>query len=172
MMTGPPAPRDELDVPLVWDRTPSGPQVTQTTERSRRPANTPHRWGRARLWVATLADLGEVLLSLAAAWGVAAACGAALTPAQLAASGLAGLLVAAVLGVGALWGWRASPGMALLHMRFAAPLGLGRAVWVWLGWVISLVAVGLPLQLGGRGRTLAERLAGSEITVYPFPGGV
>ncbi len=162
-------PHNQLDVPLVWDRTPSGPQASPPEPR-RRTAAPRARWGRARLWVATLADLGVVLLALAATWGVAAALGAALTPAQLAASGIAGLLLAAVLGVGALWGWRASPGMALLRLRFASPLALGRAIGVWSGWLLSLLLVGIPLQLGRRGQTLAERLAGSEITLHPYPG--
>jgi hypothetical protein len=162
-------PHDQLDVPLVWDRTPSGPQTPPPEPR--RPAAPPRpRWSRARLWVATLADLGVVLLSLAATWGVAATLGASLYPPQLAAAGLAGLLLAAVLGVGAFWGWRASPGMALLRLRFAAPLSLGTAAKVWLGWLFFLLLAGIPLLLGRRGRTLAEVMAGSEITLHSPPG--
>jgi hypothetical protein len=160
--------RGPLDQPLVWDRPPSGPH--QAPRPRVRPSVPGQRWSRARLWVATLADLGVVLLSLAAVWGIAAVLGAALTPPQLAASGLAGLLLAAVLGVGAFWGWRASPGMALLRLRFAAPLPLGLAIRVWLGWLCALPFAGIPLQLGGRGRTLAERLAGSEVTLQTLPG--
>jgi hypothetical protein len=117
------------------------------------------------LWVASLADLGAVLLALAASWGVAAGIGATLAPWQLAAAGLAGLLLGAVLGVGALWGWRATPGMALLHLRFAAPLTLGQGQRVWLGWLATLLLVGAPLLVGRRGRTVAELLGGSELTL-------
>jgi len=67
--------RGPLDQPLVWDRPPSGPhQAPRPRVRSSAPGP---RWSRARLWVATLADLGAVLLSLAAVWGIAAVLGAA-----------------------------------------------------------------------------------------------
>jgi len=158
-------PLDQLDTPLVWDRTPSGPHASPPERRARPTAPRP-RWSRIRLWVATLADLGVVLLSLAATWGVAAALGISLTPPQLAASGLAGLLLAAVLGIGAFWGWRASPGMALLRLHFAAPLTLRRATRVWVGWLLVLPLAGIPLLFGRRGRTLAECLAGSEVTLH------
>jgi hypothetical protein len=123
-----------------------------------------------RLWVAALADLGVVLLSASAAWGVAATLGAALTPPQLGAAALAGLLLAAVLGVGSFWGWRATPGMVLLRLSFGAPLSLAQATRAWFAWVLVLLLAGLPLPIGRRGRTLAERLVGSEITLSPNSG--
>jgi hypothetical protein len=163
-MTGTRGPLDQLDVPLVWDRT-----LTDAQPRlpERAPRQSPHAasWSRARLWVASLADLGVVLLALAASWGVAAASGTTLAPLQLVVAGLAGILLGAVLGVGALWGWRATPGMALLHLRFAAPLTLAQGQRLWLGWLVSLLLVGVPLLVGRRGRTVAERLGGSELTL-------
>ncbi len=169
MTEGTRGPLAGLDAPLVWDRAPSGPQNV-SPERRPRPAPPGSHWSRARLWVAALADLGVVLLSLATTWGVAAALGAALYPPQLAAAGLAGLMPAAVLGVGAFWGWRASPGMALLRLRFAARLPLGAAIRLWFGWLCFLPLAGIPLLLGRRGRTVAELLAGSEITLQAAPG--
>jgi hypothetical protein len=118
------------------------------------------------LWVAALADLGILLLALAAGWVVAAAAGASLTPAQLVPTAAAGALAAAVLGVGTLWGWRATPGMVLLGLRFADSLTLSQGRRVWLGWVLALSLLGLPLVVGARGRTGAELLAGSELTLY------
>lgn len=163
-MTGTKGPLDQLDVPLVWDRT--LPEASpRLPERSPRPFPRTARWSRARLWVASLADLGGVLLALAASWGVAKGAGATLAPLQLAAAGLAGILLGAVLGVGALWGWRATPGMALLHLRFAVPLTLGQGQRFWLGWLASLLLVGVPLLVGRRGRTVAELLGGSELTL-------
>ncbi len=157
-------PLDQLDVPLVWERTP--PAAPPPAEHLPRRRPEPPPWGRARLWVAALADLGVLLLALAAAWVVAAAAGAALTPAQLLPTAAAGALAAAVLGVGSLWGWRATPGMVLLGLRFADPLTLSQGRRVWLGWVLALALLGLPLIIGARGRTGAELLAGSELTLY------
>lgn len=161
--------RGPLDQPLVWDRPPSGPHPSPPPPRVR-PAPPAPRWGRLRLWVATLADLGVVLLALTATWGVAASLGAALDPFQLAIAGVAGLLLAAVIGVGSFWGWRASPGMALLRLRVEAPLSLGQAVRAWVGWLPALLLAGVPLQFGRSGRTVAERLAGSGLTLQA-PGG-
>ena len=168
-MDAPRGPLDGLDVPLVWDRPPSGPQAAPPRSRIKPPVPG-QRWSRGRLWVATLADLGVVLLSLAVTWGVAATLGASLTGPQLAASALAGLLLAAVLGVGTFWGWRASPGMALLRLRFADPLPLVASARVWLGWLLFLPLAGFPLLLGRRGRMIAERLAGSEVVITPLRG--
>ena len=157
-------PLGQLDVPLVWDRVPAdGP--ARPRERVPRPAPPGSGWSRLRLWVAALADLGVTLLALAGGWGVAAGVGAALVPLQLATAALAGLLAGAVLGVGTLWGWRATPGMALLRLRFAAPLALGRSAPAWLGWLASLLLLGAPLLLGRRGATVAELLGGSELTL-------
>jgi hypothetical protein len=156
-------PLEQLDVPLVWERTPSSPPPP--VERAPRRPSPAAQWSRGRLWVASLADLGVVLLVLAACWGVAAGVGASQAPAQLVPTGLAGVLAAAVLGVGTLWGWRATPGMVLLHLRFTGPLTLGQGHKVWLGWVLSLMLAGLPLLVGARGRTGAELLAGSELTL-------
>ena len=163
-MTGTKGPLDQLNVPLVWDRTATDAQP-RVPERAPRPSPGAVTWSRARLWVASLADLGAVLLALAATWGVAAGVGATLAPWQLAAAGLAGLLLGAVLGVSALWGWRATPGMGLLHLRFAAPLTLGQGQRVWLGWLAALLFAGVPLVVGRRGRTVAELLGGSELTL-------
>jgi hypothetical protein len=162
-------PLDQLDVPLVWDRAPSG-APTQPAPRRERPPAPPAPWSRARLWVATLADLGEVLLSVAAAWGIAGTLGAALTPPQLAVTAVAGMLAAAVLGVGSLWGYRASPGMALLRLRFAQPLTFSGSVRAWIGWLAALAVLGLPLSVGAKGRTIAERLGGSDLTLHSPPG--
>jgi len=156
-------PLGRLDIPLQWDRKPPEGELRRP-ERPRPPA-LPARWSRARLWTAALADLGVVLLSVAAAYGLAAALGASLTPVQLLAGGTAGILVAVTLGVGSLWGWRATPGMALLRLRFDAPLALGQAHGAWGGWLLALAAAGLPLLLGRRGNTVAERLGGSEIVL-------
>jgi len=166
-MEGSRGPFDQLDVPLVWDRTPAQTAAREPVRAPRPVGGAPPRarWSRARLWVAALADLGVVLLLLAASWGVALEAGASLTPPQLVAAGIVGLLAADVLGAGALWVWRATPGMALLHLRFAAPLTLGHGQRAWLGWLASLLLAGLPLLAGRRGRTVAERLAGSELTL-------
>jgi hypothetical protein len=154
-------PLDQLDVPLVWDRKPA--DAPRPAEPPPRPARPAAPWSRARLWVASLADLGVVLLALAASWGTAAAAGASLVPAQLVAAGIAGALAAASLGVGVLWGWRGTPGMVLLRLGFSSPLTLAQGQRVWLGWLASLLLLGVPLLVGRRGRTGAEALAGSEI---------
>jgi len=167
-MEDPKGPLDQLDVPLVWDRTPveTRPRELVRPPRPAQAAPPAGRWSRIRLWVASLADLGVVLLVLAAGWAVAAGVGVSLNPAQLAAAGVAGLLAAGVLGVGALWAWRATPGMALLHLRFEAPMTLGHAQRVWFWWLVALLLAGLPLLVGRRGRTGAELLAGSELTLH------
>ena len=168
MTEGTKRPLDQLDVPLVWDRTPveTQPREFPRPPRSAQAAPPPARWSRIRLWVASLADLGAVLLVLAATWAVAAGAGASLNPAQLAAAGAAGLLAGSVVGVGTLWAWRATPGMALLHLRFAEPMTLAHWQKVWAGWLVALVLAGVPLLVGRRGRTGAERLAGSELTLH------
>jgi hypothetical protein len=161
-------PLDRLDVPLVWERTPAAapqPAAPQPAERLPRRRPEAPAWGRMRLWVAALADLGVLLLALAAGWGVAAAAGATLTPAQLLPTAVAGALAAALIGVGSLWGWRGTPGMVLLRLRFADPLTLPQGQRVWLGWVLALVLLGVPLVVGARGRTGAELLAGSGMTL-------
>jgi hypothetical protein len=124
-----------------------------------------------RLVLAALADAGVVVLALAGCWGLAAAgVGAGLEPVQLLVTAVVGLEVASVVELGCFWGWRASLGMLLASVCFTRPIPSGRAIRLWLVWLASLLALGLPLVLRSRGEFVAERLAGGTLSFRSSPG--
>ncbi|HUK13729.1 MAG TPA: hypothetical protein VLW17_10560 [Thermoanaerobaculaceae bacterium] len=169
-MPGRSTPPRQLDIPLVWERgeppaAPSGPAPRRDD-----PAAAGARVGLVRLWVASLADLGLLLLAVGSAWTIAAVGGIAWSQAQLALAALAGLEAVSVLDVACVWIWRGSPGMLLLRTCFAEPMPLRRAFRLWAVWLVSLVAVGVPLLVRRRGSCVAERLAGAPLSFRPLPG--
>jgi hypothetical protein len=152
----------QLDIPLVWDAPPPLPMVEPGEEDPFHPERElPASIGR--LMLAALADLGLVFLLLAFFWTLPVVLGAGLAGRQALAAGLAAAEVVFVTFAGLLWGWRATPGMALCRAFFSAPLSLGRSVLLTVFWGVCLPAAGLPLILGRSGRRLLERLAGAAI---------
>lgn len=159
-MTHQRGPGDGLDVPLVWEQQPTQPASGQ---KPARPRHGVLRL-RARALLASLVDLGCVLVAIGCTIGSAALAGASLHPAQLVIAGALGLLLAALVAVGALWAWRATPGMLLLELCFSAAMPLGNAVRLWPVWLLGSLLLGVPLVLGRRGRSVGERLAGAELS--------
>jgi len=155
-MAQPPRPGGRLDAPLVWER--GGGAAGGAPSRRAPPPRV--RW---RLWLGTLADLGSVLALAGCVLGVAAGRGVSLGPGQLLLGAICALLVAAAAGTASLWIWRAFPGMTLTGACFAAAVPLSRALWSSLIWLVCLPLLGVPLLLGGRGGTLAERLVGARL---------
>lgn len=169
-MIAPPKDRlEQLDIPLVWEL--DGPP------RARRSADDPFHTptndagpsSTGRIWVAALADIGAMLLALAAAWGVAAAAGAELAPPQLLIAALAGIEAGTLAGAACVWAWRATPGMLLLHVAFVEPLAPRRALRLWFAWLLALALLGLPVLVGRRGRRVVERIGGAEISLRSHP---
>lgn len=154
----------QLDIPLVWE-TDQAPRVSPEPGAARRASAPVEKPGVMRLWLAVICDLGLVLLAVGGAWVDAALLGAALLPAQLVIVAAAGLLLASVLSTGCLWPWRGTPGMLLLGIAFSQPLPFGRMWRVWLVWLAALPLLGVPLIISGRGRTVAERLAGAALSL-------
>lgn len=157
-----PRPPEQLDIPLVWelDRPPLEPAEGDPFP----VATMSSPSGPGRLLAAAVADLGACLLAIAVTGATAAACGAALRPAQLVAVALAGLVVASWVAVGGLWGWGVTPGLSLLGVGAARPLDLERSVRFWLAWLAALPLAGLPLLIGHRGERPAERLLGATLS--------
>ncbi|MFH1176841.1 MAG: hypothetical protein V1750_05485 [Acidobacteriota bacterium] len=147
---------ERLDTPLIWEH--PGPVYEPAPPVRRRPRV------RRRLWLGYLADLGIMLLGVAAAWLIAVSWGVSLRSGQLVVAAVAGVGVAGFVEVGCLWGWRATGGMRLLEVRFARQLSLRRAAGLWLAWLVSAALLGTPLLLGGGRGCLAERLAGVELS--------
>lgn len=152
----------QLDIPLVWDSPPPLPMVEPGEEDPFQPERElPVSIGR--LMLAALADLGLVFLFLAFFWTLPVVLGVGLAGRQAVAGGLAASEVVFVTFAGLLWGWRATPGMALCRAAFSAPLSLGRSVLLTAVWGACLPVAGLPLIIGRSGRRLLERLAGAAV---------
>ena len=160
----------QLDIPLVWEHGQEDPRADRED-----PAPAPRRLspfgGTWRLWLSVLADAGILVLLVAGAWGAAWAMGAELNGAQPVVAGLAGLEAASVLAVGCLWGWRATPGMLLVRVCFSRPIPWGRVCRLWLYWLVSFLAAGVPLLLRRRGESVAERLADGTLSFRSLPEG-
>lgn len=120
---------------------------------------------------AALADLGMVVLTFAVTWIVAAVQVQRLGPFALLLVVLASLEVASVAFAAWLWGFRGTPGMLLLDVCFASPLGPGRALRVWLFWLVALPLAGVPLLVGRKGRRILERVAGAALSPRSTPSG-
>ncbi len=165
----PRTPPGQLDIPLVWETGPGQPARDAPAPQPD-PAEQPPFHAVLRLWVAVLADAGVVGLAVATFWGLAAALGAVLAPLQFGLAGIVGVAAASVVGLGCLWGWRASPGMLLLGLSFSRPIPFGRVCGTWLLWLLSILVAGLPLLLGRRGACVAERLAGGALSFRSSPG--
>jgi hypothetical protein len=73
--------------------------------------------------------------------------------------------------VGCLWGWRASPGMLLVGIRFSRPIPWLRVCRLWLWWLLSLPLAGIPLLFRRRGESVAERLADGALSLRSLPAG-
>ena len=163
-------PPGQLDIPLVWEHGQERPPADREDS-----AGAPHRptsFGATwRLWVSALADVGILLFFAAIGWGVAAAVGATLDAPQFLLAGLAGLEVASVVAVGCLWGWRATPGMLVVGIRFARPIPWGKVCRLWTCWLLSLLVAGVPLLVRRRGESVAERLADGALTFHSLPEG-
>jgi hypothetical protein len=153
---------EQLDIPLVWEAPPGGAAAPPKTQA---PPRQPLRaCSSLRLLVAALGDLGLALVLFALVGVVALAFGAVLSPGQLVLLALAGTELASTVAVGCLWGWRATPGMALLGANFVRPLTLQRSWMVWLAWFVLLPVAALPLLAAPRGRRPLERLARAEVS--------
>ncbi len=148
--------------PLVWELEPppegEGQEDDPFPPRAGEPAA-----GFGRLLVAALGDGGVLGASVAGGWTLALACGAGLAPGQLLMAAAVGLEVATVVGVTSLVGWRGTPGMRLAAVAFHDPIPIPRALALWLGWVVCLPVLGVPMLAGTRGQRLVERLAGARV---------
>ncbi len=169
-MTGPrgTAP-EQLDIPLVWDR-PAAPDPHRPLEPPPRAELAPFG-GTLRLWLAALADGGFLVLAAGVFWGVAGWWVGGLSAAQVAVAGVAGLEAASVVALGCLWGWRATPGMALVGVCFSRPISCAHVCRLWAVWLGSLLLLGLPLLFRHRGESVAERLAGGGLSFRSLPEG-
>lgn len=145
-----------LDVELAWG---SGREPEPD------PAPRPgRRAGHAgQLVLASLADLGTLLLAVALAWATAALAGASLNPDQIALGAVAGALVLAPIALACLWVWRGTPGMLLLALGAARGIPFGRAVLVAAVWFAALPVLALPLGVRWGGRGVLERLLGTPL---------
>jgi hypothetical protein len=163
-------PPEQLDIPLVWGRAgeSSPPDRTEPAQTPRALTPLGSLW---RLWLSTVADAGVVMLLVAGSWGLAGVLGARLEGGQLVLAGLAGLEAASVVAVGCLWGWRASPGMLLVGIRFSRPIPWLRVCRLWLWWLLSLPLAGIPLLFRRRGESVAERLADGALSLRSLPAG-
>ena len=166
-MPQPPRHGDRLDAPLVWERG-SGASVAESRRRGI-PGPAPGlRW---RLWLATLADLGGALGAAGCVLAAAAGRGASLNPGQLLLGAICSVMLTGAVGTASLWVWRASPGMVLTGVCFASALPLSRALRSWLVWLVCLPLLGVPLLLGRRGSSVAERLVGAQLRPRSSRGG-
>lgn len=154
-------PHDRLDVPLVWDlgAQPDSSLQDQAQASDRRVQGHP----RLRLIAAAPLDIAFVLTCLGLVWVTALWFGAGGNEAQATAVVPVGLELAAVIGLGCLWAWRGTPGMLVCSVVFAEPLSFRRAVGWLVVWSAAIWLLGLPLVVGPRGGSLAERLAGSDL---------
>ena len=119
----------------------------------------------ARL-LAALADLGVHLLAAAVGWGGAAAAGVRIGVAELPAMGVFLLAFSFLYSVVSLAFWGRTPGMAAAGVvsRGAGgqPLTFGQTGLRWVGAVLTALLLGLPLLVALTGRSLADRLSGSQ----------
>jgi hypothetical protein len=164
-------PPGQLNVPLVWEHGREQSERETLGDSPSQPSAAVKLAGTWRLWLGALADAGMVVLAAACGWVVAVAQGVDLGPAQLVLTGLAGVEVASVVALGCVWGWRASPGMLLAGVCFSRPIPWGRACKLWVWWLLSLVVLGFPLLIRLRGESVAERLAGGNLSFRSLPVG-
>jgi hypothetical protein len=158
-----PRPPEQLDIPLVWEREPTSERAPRPPEAAPvRLARRPCAFGR--LLLAAVTDLGALLATLAAPFGVSLVAGVSANPLQALLTASAGLLAVGAIWVGCLWGWRGTPGQLLLKTCANQPLTLGRAAALWLSWTATLPVLGLPLLIGRPGGRLVERVAGSPFS--------
>ncbi|MFZ5786719.1 MAG: hypothetical protein ACOY3Y_09785 [Acidobacteriota bacterium] len=158
-----PRPPEQLDIPLVWEHEPLAERAPRPSgATTSRPAHAPCGFGRMLL--AAITDLGALLATLAVPFAVSLVAGVSANPMQAILTAAAGLLAAAAIWVGCLWGWRGTPGQLLLKSCASQPLTLGRAAALWLAWTAALPAFGVPLLIGRSGRRLVERVAGSPFS--------
>jgi hypothetical protein len=156
----------QLDMPLVWELEPMPEEPLARDDPFTPTEAPPPPAGVGRLVLAALADLGVVLLSVAAVWSIATDLGATLDPIRLAVVGAVGLEAASILAAGCLWAWRGTPGLLLLGVAFGSPLTARRAIRLWWWWMWTLPVAGLPMLLGARGRRGMERLAEQPISLH------
>lgn len=155
---------EQLDIPLVWEVEPELQPPRRPPDEGRpaiRPNTAPQP---GRLVLASLTDAGCALLGWTLSGGLAVFVGATLTPVQLGLTALAGGEVVALVSLGTLWAWRATPGMLLVGLGFASPLELRRAAWVGAAWSLTLPLAGAPWALAHRA---LERLARAPLTCLP-----
>jgi hypothetical protein len=164
-------PPGQLNVPLVWEHGREQPEPMAAGDSRPEPSAMTKLAGAWRLWLSALADAGMVVLAAACSWVMAAAQGVDLEPVQLVLTGLVGLEVASVVALGCLWGWRASPGMLLARVCFSRPIPWGRTCKLWAWWLLSLLLLGFPLLIRLRGESVAERLAGGNLSFRSLPVG-
>lgn len=158
-----PRPPEQLDIPLVWEHEPPAERPPRAPDAA--PARPTHRpCGLGRMLLVAVTDLGALLVTLAVPFVISLVVGVSASPLQVGLTASAGLLAAAVIWVGCLWGWRGTPGQLLLKSCANQPLSLGRAGALWLSWTATLPVFGLPLLIGRPGRRLVERLAGSPFS--------
>ena len=162
-------PRIQLDVPLVWAGEPAEPDEPSPRAPSPPSAARDRGNGALRVVAAALADLGIVVLLFAVTWIVASVGTAGLGPAALVLVALAGLEAATVGFTAWLWGFRGTPGMLLLDVCFVSPLPPGRALTVWLVWLVALPLAGIPLLVHRGGERLLDRLAGTALRARSSP---
>lgn len=145
-----------FDAELAWGRShPSEPPPVPLPGR-----RTGHL---GQILVAALADLGVLLLAVAAAWLVAAAAGASLNPYQIAVAAVVGALALGPVAIACLWVWRGTAGMLLLGVEAERALPFSRALGVAVVWFASLPVLALPLGVRWGGRSLLERVMGAAL---------
>ncbi len=162
-------PRIQLDIPLVWAGEPAEPDGPAPRAPGPPAAGREHGSGVLRVVAAALADLGLLVLLFALTWVVASVWTEGMGPAALVLVALAGLEAATVGFTAWLWGFRGTPGMLLLDVCFVSPLPPGRALAVWLLWLVGLPLAGVPVLLHRDGERLLDRVAGTVLRARSSP---
>lgn len=148
-------PAADLEPPL--DRSPTA---------LHRPARGPRPAPFAARLLAAAADLGVHAAVTAVAWAGTALTGARLDAADLPALGIFLVAFSFLYSVVSLAFWGRTPGMAAAHVVARGPsdqpLTFGQTGLRWLAALLTVLLAGLPLLVALTGRSLPDRLSGSQ----------
>jgi len=162
-------PPGQLDIPLVWESGPGGERRAAPGGDAPAPRAPSVFVAMLRLWLGSIADAVVVVAGVGAFLAVALVLGMEMSPGQIALSAAAGVVAVAVVALGCVWGWRATPGMVLLGVCFTNAVPFGRACRLWAVWTACLLLAGLPLVVRRGGESVAERLAGGAVSFRSRP---